>query len=40
MNRNLLFDKNFFDHLKDYSKIGNFTHKILIFFLGKDPSLE
>lgn len=35
MNRNLLFDKNFFDHLKDYSKIGNFTHKILIFFLGK-----
>lgn len=35
INRHLLFDKYFFDHLKDYSKVGNFTHKILTFLLGK-----
>ena len=35
MNKNILFDKYFFDHLRDYSKISNFTHKFVVFLLEK-----
>lgn len=34
-NKKLLFDKRFFDHLKDYSKISNRKHKLIIFILNR-----
>lgn len=34
INRNLLFDRDFFDHLWDYSKIGYMPYKIMVFFLN------